>query len=83
MAPKFGELHMIFGKLFRRKNPDEEARAKAEAERLSKLLNSDDNQPKPGVDPLGEKIPAEPANVQRDPGPGIEVKLPVDPNAKH
>lgn len=69
----------IFG--VKRRNPEQEARAREEAARLSAMLASEDK-PKEGVDPLGEKIPADPKDVQHDPGPGIEVKLPVDPNAK-
>lgn len=69
----------IFG--VKRRSPQEEAQARLEAERLSAMLASEDK-PKEGVDPLSEKIPAEPKDIQHDPGPGIEVRLPVDPNAK-
>jgi hypothetical protein len=72
---------MIFGKLFGRSNKKDETPQVVKPATINPLDQPYD-QPPAGVDPMAEKIPADPNKVRQDPGPGAEVQLPVDPTLK-
>jgi hypothetical protein len=72
---------MIFAKLFGRGKKQDEVPKVAEPTTVNPLDQPYD-QPTSGVDPMAEKIPADPNKVRQDPGPGAEVQLPVDPTLK-
>jgi hypothetical protein len=73
---------MIFSKLFRRGQDKDKAQQPAAPASVNPL-DQPYEQPASGVDPMAEKIPADPNSVQADPGPGDEVRLPVDPTRPH
>ena len=73
---------MIFSKLFRRGNNKTPQAVLPTTTTPINPLDQPYEQPSSGVDPLGEKIPADPNKVRQDPGPGAEVQLPVDPTLK-
>lgn len=75
---------MIFAKLFGRgkKNDGSSQPPQVVTPTSVNPLDQPYEQPASGVDPLAEKIPADPNKVHHDPGPGLEVKLPVDPTLK-